>query len=384
MTDNTPLKRQWIRSTYDRLDQHQEPAASRLRLAGVTSGDINYYPNFDNGSGGMSYLRNITMDSYDSNMGGHPVHGVGGGQMNSMELAAMMRPASLSSFGRNVIDMRGNLRMQPQIRNDDLGMLLQTPQVQLSNPYGLLPQRARPNNCIRPMTYTSPASFQDDRNNRNMLLSQEILRQSNGMLLDRYTARTHLPSQSHQEEIALMLLLQQKKQLQQQHELQHELQHNARNRLVNMALEHNKSSEQQVASNIVATRYLDGDNLENSPRPLKCKKWKKPKDKPKRPLSAYNAFFREERADILARLQSEAPEESKKAARISFEDLGKKIGKRWRELPADKLDYYKDIAQNDTLRYQRELQLWNEKKERKKSSDLNTVQKCVVSMQKSA
>ena len=92
---------------------------------------------------------------------------------------------------------------------------------------------------------------------------------------------------------------------------------------------------------------------------------KKPKDKPKRPLSAYNIFFKEERTRILEALPEGDPKPENSGGRkrkkrphgkIGFESLAKVIGQRWQELTADQVDYYKKKAESDMLRYKSEME----------------------------
>lgn len=109
---------------------------------------------------------------------------------------------------------------------------------------------------------------------------------------------------------------------------------------------------------------------------------KKPKDRPKRPLSAYNIFFKEERARILEKLpdkedennevkeeeeeEAEAGEEKKGKKRphgkIGFENLAKVIGQRWQELGPDQVTYYKKKAEEDMKRYKQEMETYLTKK----------------------
>lgn len=123
---------------------------------------------------------------------------------------------------------------------------------------------------------------------------------------------------------------------------------------------------------------------------------KKPKNKPKRPLSAYNIFFKDERAKILAGIpdkdpneeEEEGDEESKVKAeegeggkeeedgekkasgkkkkrvphgKIGFESLAKIVGQRWKELPPEELDIYKKRAEEDMKRYRKEMEAYVQK-----------------------
>mmetsp|Transcript_12506 Transcript_12506/g.29837 ORF Transcript_12506/g.29837 Transcript_12506/m.29837 type:complete len:460 (-) Transcript_12506:205-1584(-) len=80
---------------------------------------------------------------------------------------------------------------------------------------------------------------------------------------------------------------------------------------------------------------------------------KKPKDRPKRPLSAYNIFFKEERARILEEVAASNGEDPQ--GKIGFQNLAKLIGKRWQELPANEMVYYKKKAETDMVRYKEEM-----------------------------
>jgi hypothetical protein len=95
---------------------------------------------------------------------------------------------------------------------------------------------------------------------------------------------------------------------------------------------------------------------------------KKCKDKPKRPLSGYNIFFKEERNRILEDIpDSDAKTPADSAGRkrkkrphgkIGFESLAKLIGKRWRELTPEQNAVYKNKAAADTLRYKKEMEAY--------------------------
>jgi hypothetical protein len=108
---------------------------------------------------------------------------------------------------------------------------------------------------------------------------------------------------------------------------------------------------------------------------------KKPKDKPKRPLSAYNIFFKEERHRILEDIpESDTNKTGEKGGRIrkkrphgkiGFESLAKTIGQRWQDLGPEQVVYYKGKAQEDTQRHKKEMEkyLANEKRKKQQGSD---------------
>jgi len=121
------------------------------------------------------------------------------------------------------------------------------------------------------------------------------------------------------------------------------------------------------------------------PIPVKKSK-RKPKDKPKRPLSAYNYFFKEERVKILKAVlegdgtgatDPEMDEEmmkklKKEGGKVSFEEMGKLIGQRWKDISEERLAHYTSLAQSDTDRYKKEMEAWNGRREemRNESRDL--------------
>lgn len=125
-----------------------------------------------------------------------------------------------------------------------------------------------------------------------------------------------------------------------------------------------------------------------SPSIIKRPTKKKPKDKPKRPLSAYNFFFKEEREKIIKVVLAEDPgklqtdKEShdfldeaaigrlkKEGGKVSFEEMGKIIGQRWKNIDPDRLSTYSEMASVDTERYKTEMQAYNGRQEAKMRSE---------------
>lgn len=147
-------------------------------------------------------------------------------------------------------------------------------------------------------------------------------------------------------------------------------------------------------------------------REKKRKVSKKPKDRPKRPLSAYNLFFQEERTRILNQIPDATPskkrmepdeddatvvkeeekgtnkqdeensEEDMNTAgaqlsnkkkrphgKIGFETLAKTIGKRWKALDGDTLAYFQTKADEDMKRYKEEMQQYLTKQRSSKLSN---------------
>jgi hypothetical protein len=123
--------------------------------------------------------------------------------------------------------------------------------------------------------------------------------------------------------------------------------------------------------------YTESDFKTRKPR-----SWKKPKDKPKRPLSAYNLFFQLERERIITgdEVKEVNPEDvtnvcvqhkKKKEKRrhrkthgvIGFADLARAIANRWKTLDKPSRRVYDDCAAIEKARYQREVAEWVKRQE---------------------
>jgi len=117
--------------------------------------------------------------------------------------------------------------------------------------------------------------------------------------------------------------------------------------------------------------------------------WTKPKDKPKRPLSAYNIFFKHTRSRIVEGLSEDAGEEEiilsiealllnaaekkkrdrRSHGKISFGNLASAVSKKWKNIDDHRMALFQRYADLDKERYFIELGNWKAKKE---SEVLNT------------
>lgn len=113
--------------------------------------------------------------------------------------------------------------------------------------------------------------------------------------------------------------------------------------------------------------------------------WKKPKDKPMRPLSAYNMFFQNQRERIVAGNSEDATAEEIEASvtkllqsktrgpkkrqdrkshgQISFGDLARTIAAKWKAIDPAMKAIYNKFAEKEKIRYKKEVMIWKEKKE---------------------
>jgi HMG (high mobility group) box len=92
---------------------------------------------------------------------------------------------------------------------------------------------------------------------------------------------------------------------------------------------------------------------------------------PKRPLSAYNVFFRQERVRVLEeqQLKQQGDYDSSAVCDKLFEELGKIVGKRWKALPDVERRKYERLANEDSVRYRNEMDAFQENKRKKREDE---------------
>lgn len=104
-------------------------------------------------------------------------------------------------------------------------------------------------------------------------------------------------------------------------------------------------------------------------------KRKKGEGWPKRPLSAYNIFFKEERAKLVPNENTDDKPIKKRRRQqrhgvVSFSQLGKSIAAKWRTAPeCDKIRYH-IMANGCLLRYREEMRLFMEKRRTTSEDDI--------------
>lgn len=135
--------------------------------------------------------------------------------------------------------------------------------------------------------------------------------------------------------------------------------------LISVAIHHDNAAD---CSRTMATTGLDRTSLLESPLPKASRRVgvKKQKGMPKRPLSAYNIFFRTERRRLIEEQHQHIKGRSTKG-KISFEELGKRIGKSWQQLTAEQKQPYVHLSTIDVARYQKEMVAVEREKNQKKT-----------------
>lgn len=89
------------------------------------------------------------------------------------------------------------------------------------------------------------------------------------------------------------------------------------------------------------------------------KRSKRAKGTPKRPLTAYNLFFRDRREVLMSGEH-----------RLSFQELGKVIGREWHDLTPSVRHQYDCLAKIETDRYHREMDIYLECKRKDRDAEL--------------
>ena len=102
--------------------------------------------------------------------------------------------------------------------------------------------------------------------------------------------------------------------------------------------------------------------------------WKKPKDMPKRPLSAYNLFFKDEREKLLNRGKTGVGDDAsdagkKKPSGIGFANLAKTIAAKWNELAPDLRAPYEEIASKEKAKYDEAVAKWRVEQKEKQAKE---------------
>lgn len=123
----------------------------------------------------------------------------------------------------------------------------------------------------------------------------------------------------------------------------------------------------------------DGDVTEKTTEEVKAsepkkkprKRWKKPADKPPRPLSAYNLFFKRERGIMIGAAAEKTDQEQGKKrvhrkthGKIGFAEMARIIGGKWKKLPEEEKEEFTVVAKQEKEKYAELLANWREEKKK--------------------
>jgi HMG-box domain len=85
----------------------------------------------------------------------------------------------------------------------------------------------------------------------------------------------------------------------------------------------------------------------------------KEKDKPKRPLSAYNIFFKFQRKQILAVMPvRDSGKPRRSHGKMGFADMARAIAGKWKSINPQEKAVYAKLAAEDKRRYKDEMEAW--------------------------
>lgn len=131
----------------------------------------------------------------------------------------------------------------------------------------------------------------------------------------------------------------------------------------------NASSERDEKASPISSQH---DSTQTKKRP-----WRKPKDMPKRPLSAYNIFFADERKELLKAREKECsgitasrdtfsdssmqPSESQ-GKKLGFAGLARTVAAKWKTLDAETKSKYEKQADIEKARYKVQMKEYNEQR----------------------
>lgn len=118
--------------------------------------------------------------------------------------------------------------------------------------------------------------------------------------------------------------------------------------------------------NIESKPQTKGKSAKARPGGNGRKGYRKPKDRPKRPMSAYNIFFKEQREKLIAERETLASEKGDNLRTGSqfFSHLGKTIGRRWKDLPAEERSRFEHMAKLELEKYRETMKKYFANKEK--------------------
>ena len=94
-------------------------------------------------------------------------------------------------------------------------------------------------------------------------------------------------------------------------------------------------------------------------------------ERPKRPRTAYNYFFQDERQKLLQNLPE--PARGKRKGRghgkIAFADMAKVISAKWKVIDSERMIYYANSSNHDKFRYRQQMEEYKEAQREQQSCE---------------